>query len=111
MKTNSLNFCTIIAKNYLAHARALTQTIREHHPESPIYVLLVDRVDNYFVPEQESFKLFYIEDLPIPDLSRFCFQYQLLELNTAAKPYFLKFLFDRFKMQKLVYLDPDIQVH
>ncbi len=110
MTNAPLNFCTIIAKNYLPHARVLSLSIRKHHPEASIYVLLADRLENYFDPEQEPFELFYLEDLSIPQLPRFCFQYQLLELNTAAKPYFLKFLFDRFQMQKLVYLDPDIQV-
>jgi hypothetical protein len=111
MMNTSLNFCTIISKNYLASARVLARSIRRYHPDASIYVLLVDRLDGYFDPKQEPFELFLIDELPIPELTRFCFQYNILELNTAAKPYFLKFLFDRFQMCKLVYLDPDIQVY
>src|SRR5262249_32297517 len=46
----------------------------------------------------------------IPDLPRFCFQYSVLELNTAVKPYFLQFLIHSHGLSKLVYLDPDIIV-
>ncbi len=45
-----------------------------------------------------------------PTCRGFCFQYNVLELNTAAKPYFLSYLLDKTGCQKLVYLDPDILV-
>src|SRR5882724_4348532 len=37
-----------------------------------------------------------------------CFQYTILELNTAVKPYFLSHLLDKYGIGKLIYLDPDI---
>ena len=46
--------------------------------------------------------------MPIQDLPRFCFQYNVTELNTAAKPFLLEYLFKHFGLKKLVYLDPDI---
>src|SRR5207244_706871 len=84
----TLAFCTIVSKNYLAQARVLANSIHTHHPDSPVFVLLVDRVDGCFDPQAEPFTLIEIEDLPIPTLPRFCFKYSVLELNTAAKPYF-----------------------
>jgi glycosyltransferase involved in cell wall biosynthesis len=105
-----LEFCTVISKNYIAQARALAESIGEHHPDSRLHVLLVDRVEGYFDPAAESFTTVLIEDLPIPDLPRFCFQYNVLELNTAAKPYFLSYLLNKTGCQKLVYLDPDILI-
>ena len=47
-----------------------------------------------------------IDELDIPDLSRFCFQYTILELNTAVKPYFLSHLLDTYGFKKLI-LTPD----
>lgn len=105
-----LAFCTIISKNYLPQARALAESLRSAHPESSLYVLLVDRVDGYFDPAAEPFRTIPIEDLPIPDLPRFCFQYSVLELNTAAKPYLLAYLLSKYQPEKLVYFDPDILV-
>jgi hypothetical protein len=35
--------CTVIWKNYLAHARTLAASLRAHHPGLPFIVLLADR--------------------------------------------------------------------
>ncbi len=105
-----LHFCTIVSKNYIAQARTLAESVRIHHPDSSFTVLLVDRPDGYFDPNAEPFTVLPIERLPIPDLPRFCFQYNVLELNTAAKPFFLAQLLKLSGTAKLVYLDPDIVV-
>jgi glycosyltransferase involved in cell wall biosynthesis len=105
-----LAFCTVISKNYISQARALAESLRLVHPESPLYVLLVDRIDGYFDPAAEPFRTVLIENLAIPDLPRFCFQYNVLELNTAAKPYLLAHLLRTYGPRKLVYFDPDILV-
>ena len=102
--------CTIVSKNYLAFARTLAHSYRRHHPDARVFVLLVDRVDGYFDPSAEPFALVEIGELPIPDLPRFCFQYSVLELNTAVKPYFLAHLMDKHGVDKLIYFDPDILV-
>ncbi len=51
-----------------------------------------------------------MEDLTVPELDRFCFQYTAIELNTAAKPYLLSYLFANFGFDKVVYFDPDILI-
>ena len=61
-------------------------------------------------PRLEPFYTIGIEELDIPDHYGFCFKYTILELNTAAKPYFLSHLFDKHGVQKLIYLDPDILI-
>ena len=102
--------CTIISKNYLPYARTLCHSFHKYHPNTPFFVLLVDRVEGYFQSEHEPFYTIGIEDLDIPDPHGFCFKYTILELNTAVKPYFLSYLFDKHGVQKLIYLDPDIQI-
>lgn len=106
----ALTFCTIISKNYLSYARVLAQSVRIHHPKSRLFVLLTDNPENFFDPQAESFECISMGDLGIADLPRFCFQYQVLELNTAVKPYFLNRLFRTQTIEKLVYLDPDVLV-
>jgi Glycosyl transferases group 1 len=100
--------CTIISKNYLALARTLADSFHKFHPNVPFFVLLVDQVDGYFEPQQEKFYLVGTDELDIPDKDSFCFKYSILELNTAIKPYFLCYLFDKFSIKKLIYFDPDI---
>lgn len=100
--------CTIVSKNYLAYARVLARSVAAQHPEVPCFVLLVDEVDGYFDPADEPFTLVRLADLGVPNLTGFCFQYTVLELNTALKPSFLAHLFARHGCERLFYLDPDI---
>jgi hypothetical protein len=102
--------CTVISKNYIALARTLADSFHRFHPEVPFFVLLVDRVDGYFKPEQELFHLVGVDELNIPDKNSFCFKYNILELNTAVKPYFLFHLFEKYGINKLIYFDPDILI-
>ncbi len=102
--------CTIISKNYLAYARTIAKAFARHHPDHPFFVLLVDRLDGYFNPDREPFQLIPIERLDIPNLQRFTFQYSILELNTAVKPYFLEHLLTAHGLSRVVYFDPDILI-
>jgi ubiquinone/menaquinone biosynthesis C-methylase UbiE len=102
--------CTIISKNYIALARTLTDSFYKFHPDVPFFVLLVDQVDGYFEPEREVFYLVSTDELDIPERESFCFKYNILELNTAVKPYFLSHLFNKYGIKKLIYFDPDILI-
>lgn len=102
--------CTIVNKNYLPVARVLTKSFLKHNPDGKVYLLLVDKVDGSFDPSEEKFELVLIEDLPIENLPSFMFKYSIVELSTAVKPYFMEYLFEKFKMNKLAYFDPDILI-
>jgi hypothetical protein len=102
--------CTVIWKNYLAHARTLAQSVRAHHPDVPFIALLADRADGYFDVGREDFEVIEIEQLDIPHVRRFCFQYSPLALNTAVKPWILAYLLGRRGLRKVLYLDADIMV-
>ena len=78
---------TIIAKNYLAHARCLMDSVAQFHPELERIVVLVDRADDFFNPSDERFTIVRSDALEIPDSKWFHFKYTLLELSTAVKPY------------------------
>ena len=109
-QTAEMAGCTIIAKNYISAARVLAKSFHEHNPDSPFFVLLIDRVDGYFDPQNEDFLLLEADGLPIPNAGDMFFKYSLLEVSTAVKPYFLEHLFREHELKKLVYLDPDILV-
>lgn len=103
-------FFTIVSKNYLAYARTLMESVREHHPDAERYVCLADQIDGYFAPEKEPFRLLIAEDLGIPSFRRFAFRYDIMEFNTAVKPYVFRWLLDRTEARDIIYLDPDILV-
>lgn len=103
--------CTIASKNYLGMVRVFAESVRRTNPGTPVYVLLVDRVENRFDPANEPYHLIPLEELDnIPNAPHFFFKYDPIELNTAAKPYFLEYLFRKFGIEKICYFDPDIMV-
>lgn len=108
---NKATICTIVANNYLAHARTLAQTFLDHHPDGKVFVLLVGEPEGCYDPDKEIFETVLVEQLPIPNFAQMAFRYTALELCTAVKPFFLAHLFNRYRLEKLCYLDPDITIH
>lgn len=106
--SEEISICTIIAKNYLAHARTLTDSFLKNNPSGKIFVLLVDELSEHFKPENEKFTLVSLDDIGIKNLKSFLFKYTILEQNTGVKANFLKYLFKKFQLKKLAYFDPDI---
>lgn len=101
-------FFTICSKNFLAHARALHDSIRPHYQDSRFFVVLCDRVDGLFDPAQEPFEFMYLEELKLPNLAEMANRYNITEFNTAVKPFAFLRLMEDFQFGSVVYLDPDL---
>lgn len=102
---------TIVSANYLAYARTLAESLREHAPESEFRLLVVDRPTEEIkrAVTRSGIQAQYAQDLGIPDFEHLAFKYQLVEFNTALKPTFLKSIFSE-GFDSVIYLDPDIKV-
>ncbi|MFN7941429.1 MAG: hypothetical protein U0X73_07500 [Thermoanaerobaculia bacterium] len=102
--------CTIASNNYLAMARVLAESYREHHPGAPVVVCVVDRpspeVDYAALP----FEVVFAHELGMRRFAAVAFRYDVVELNTAVKPAFLRHLRDRRGLDRVLYFDPDILV-
>jgi glycosyltransferase involved in cell wall biosynthesis/SAM-dependent methyltransferase len=105
-----VNICTIIARNYVAHARVLAESFRKVHPEGTCSVLVIDDPSGYIEPAEEPFELLTIDRIGLPDPARMAAAYDVMELSTAVKPWLLRTLLDRPGVDSVIYLDPDIQV-
>lgn len=105
-----MNICTIIAKNYVAHARVLAESFKETNPDGHCAVLVVDDAEGFLDPEAEPFELLTIDQIGLPDPERMAASYSVLELSTAVKPWLLRTLLDRPGADSIAYLDPDIKV-
>ncbi len=103
-----VNVCTIVAKNYLAHARVLALSLREQHPDSELTVLVLDGVDGYVDPAQEPYRLVGPADIDCEPFEQMVSSYSVIELSTAVKPWLLRKLLT--EQDHAVYLDPDIRV-
>ena len=101
---------TIASKNYLAHVRTLLASVARHHPEFARVFVLCDEVDGYFDPAAEDFQTILAKDLEIDRFRHVAFQYSVVELNTAIKPFVVQHLMARHGFEQVIYLDPDIRV-
>src|SRR5271166_901635 len=97
---------------YLDRVGVLVETLRRHHPGWVFWLCLVDSEPHGFVfdPAQKGIdRVVRIGELGIPDLTRWIFLHDVVELCTAVKgPMLCKLLEEGAK--KIVYLDPDIAV-
>jgi len=111
LASNRPTYATIVAKNYLAHARVLGRSIREHHPHQRLVVLLIDDEAGDHRDDSEPFELMRPSDLGLgrAEFHRMATIYNVLELSTAIKPWLLEHLVAT-RSRPVVYLDPDIEV-
>ncbi len=97
---------------YLDRVRVLAETLPSHHPEWVFWLCLVNSEPPEFVFDraQEGIdRVVRIVELGIPDLCRWMFMHDVVELCTAVKGPMLCKLLDS-GTRKVVYLDPDIAV-
>jgi SAM-dependent methyltransferase/glycosyltransferase involved in cell wall biosynthesis len=105
-----MNICTIIAKNYVAHARVLAESFKAVDPEGCCSVLVIDDFDDYLDPAGEPFELIRIDQIGLPDGEQMAASYDVVEFSTAVKPWLLKHLLQQPGVDAITYLDPDIRV-
>lgn len=98
---------TIVSNNYLHYANTLFDSVREHCPNADLALGLCDKLtDGTHCPGADIIEM---QSLNIPHISRFIYQYTILELNTAIKPYVIEELMNR-GYDAVIYIDPDIKL-
>lgn len=98
---------TACSVNYLEKAMAMCQSARAHHPGVDLVILLVDRKRPVTIATP-GVRLLWAEDVGFPDFLQCAFKYNIIELNTALKPFVAMKLLERHR--KVIYLDPDVCV-
>ncbi len=107
-----IHACTIIARNYLAHARVLASSFRAQHPEARFTVLVTDDRFGEVTGDGEPFEVMQLGALDIEQatLHQMIMGYGVMELATAVKPWLLRTLLTRGS-GVVAYFDPDIFVY
>jgi hypothetical protein len=84
-------FCSVVARNFLPHARVLAQTIAEHHPGARLRVLVVDDLEAAVGPG-EPFDVLRADavDLPTEELHRRAAMYSRQGLVSSLKGVLLR---------------------
>jgi hypothetical protein len=104
---------TLCSSNYLAHAKALGDSLIEHNPDYRFVIGLVDRIpDALETSYWEPHELIPVDKIAIPEFGEMVREYSVVELNTSVKPFYLQHLYRRNpEVDAVIYLDPDILVY
>ncbi|MEB2778316.1 glycosyl transferase [Algoriphagus sp. D3-2-R+10] len=101
---------TLCSNNYLAHAASLGDSIRQFDPEVEFIIGLVDKADSIIDYSQFSgFDIIPFLELGYPEFQEMLLRYNIIEFNTAVKPFYFEYLFKtRPDLDRIYYIDPDI---
>lgn len=107
-----MNGFTICSTNYFAQAKVLAKSWQKYHPNSGFFVILVDKIhDNVDYYVNDNTTLIPVDTIPIANFDALVQRYSIVELNTAVKADSFLYLFEKTNCDKLIYLDPDIQIY
>ncbi|MVM41911.1 glycosyl transferase [Spirosoma sp. HMF3257] len=104
---------TICSINYLAQARTLGDSLRQTNPDYQYIIGLVDKLSEASLPPEliPVYPMLEVDKIGIPDFSAMCDRYDITELNTAVKPFFIDYFYQSNPdATAVIYFDPDIIV-
>jgi hypothetical protein len=101
---------TLCSNNYLAQALTLGLTLLKYNPDYKFIIGLVDKKSETFDYSKIPYEIIEVEKINIPNFNEMVLRYDIVELNTACKPYYFKYFFSTTNAESLIYLDPDIQI-
>lgn len=109
MAIQSLAIYTICSNNYVPVAKVLVDSIKRYHPEATLYLCLADTKLSELDFYPQGCEVMAAGELRIPDFRSFAFRYDIMEFNTALKPYMTRHLL-MLGHDAVLYFDPDIEV-
>jgi hypothetical protein len=102
---------TICSNNYVPMARVLLGSAGKHHPEADLFLIVADRVVVLPGLYDPAWAVIPAEQLDIPGFASFAFRYDIMEFNTAIKPFAFRHLLEERGYDHVVYFDPDIVIY
>jgi hypothetical protein len=101
---------TLCSNNYLAHAKTLGDSIIVKNPDVIFIIGLVDKKSpaiDYSI--FSAFEIIEYDEIQCVDFPRMLSSYTIVEFNTAVKPFYIEFLWERYGKECFIYyIDPDI---
>src|SRR5678810_880006 len=92
---------TIFSNNYLPKARILGESILRHNPGVRFIIGLVDlRDETIDYQALGPCEILPVDEIGIPKFDEMVLRYDLVDLNTAVKPFYFRYLFDRPTAEK-----------
>lgn len=105
---SEIHVFTSAAFNYIPKVRMLFRSLRAHHPEWRLHLVLADQLrPNIDLSDEPFDEIFAASELGIPGWKGWAFCHTIVELATAIKPFMLARLLKLPGSKKVIYLDPD----
>lgn len=115
-KKSDLVAFTISSKNYLHYSLTVRESFLKNNKNADFYIFVVDvlsdkkemlQIDNLL---EQGVKIVFLKEIinliNIPEYENMLFRYDILEVNTAFKPFILEYMLLK-GFEKVVYFDPD----
>lgn len=101
---------TLCSNNYLAFAVTLGKSIREFEADSRFVIGLVDKLDSLIdYSVWNEFEFLPCFDMGYSEFDSMLARYNIIEFNTAVKPFYFEYLFAKHpEVDRIYYLDPDL---
>jgi glycosyltransferase involved in cell wall biosynthesis len=106
----ALTYFSICSANYLPLVRTLHSSLSRAEPDARFVLFLADEVPDHLSTDSLPFEVVEAKQLGIGSFADMAFRYDIMEFNTAIKPFCFLHLMDRDPGGEVVYLDPDIYV-
>ena len=108
---NNVAVFTIAPKHRLAQVRTLFASVRKWHPEYTTILILTDRPDGHFNPDQEEFHIFPASELGIPTFLDMTLRHAASGLTAALKPFAFQWILARQEAEVAIFFDANIKVY
>lgn len=100
---------TLCSNNYLAQAKTLGDSFIKFNPQYEFIIGLIDKKNpeisySYFEP----YLILPVSDLQIQTFADLIQKYNVVEFNTAVKPFYFSYLFQKYNPLHILFFDPDI---
>jgi hypothetical protein len=103
---------TICSNNYLSLARALGRSLFSTGNDYHYIIGLVDKLNDNLKEYYKDFEVLPCDQIGIPDLEEISLKYTIAEFNTALKPFYFQYLFNKYPdAEYITFLDPDMLVY
>lgn len=100
---------TICSNNYLSQALSLRESLKSTQKDIVLYIILADKKQDFY----DDDLIIEVANIGIDMLvfETLLNEYNIIEFNTAIKPFAFYFLMQQKAASKIIYLDPDILVY
>lgn len=99
---------TICSNNYLAQAKILSDSVWEYSKDEYDFIIVLCDVFNDEIDYGEFHaKIIEATELGVENFDWMVGHYNIIELNTAIKPFAFKYLISKYHPKYIHYLDPD----